>query len=149
MALKDLLGGIFEKAAETGLKIADEFTLSKEEKEQFRQQDEDRLAKLQAAVMDQVTARFNQVRDVIVAEMTQGDSYTKRARPTIVYSGILMHFVAMIGKGFGYNFEIPPDFTYVWGGVCGVWIVGRSWEKVGTPNKLTEAVTGSSSLPSL
>lgn len=131
MAFKDLLGGLIGTAIEQGGKIADEFTLSKEEKEEFRQRDEDRLLKLRAEIESTAQARFAAVSQIITAEMQHGNGYTKNARPTIVYAGLFMFIVQMIGSGFDVTFEIPSDFIYTWGGVCGVWVMGRSAEKFG------------------
>jgi len=152
MALKDMIGGLFGKALEQGAAIADEFTLSKEEREQFRQKDADRMAGLELAIMENVQARYAQVRDVIVAEMAQGDSFTKRARPAIVYTGLAMYVVQTIASPFGQPIAIDENFAYIWGGVCSVWIVGRSAEKMsanGWAKKAAAAITGSRTAPEL
>ena len=95
--LKDLIGGLFGKVLEQGAAIADEFTLSKEEREEFRQKDEERLLKLQEAVEDTVQARYAAVAGIIRAEMEHGDNFTKRARPSLVYAGLGMFIVQMLG----------------------------------------------------
>lgn len=146
MAFKDILGKLTGRFIERGAEIADEFTLSNEEREEFRQRDEARAAELSTAIMEAAASRFEQVKAIIAAEMSQGDSYTKRARPSIVYAGLLLHLVKAIGAAFGLEVTIDPNFTYVWGAVCGVWIVGRSVEKVqsnGLLGQLANAVTGS------
>lgn len=151
MALKNMIGNLFGKALEEGGKIADEFTLSKEEREQFRAKDQERMERLQMALWQVVQARYEQVRAVIAAEMAQGDNFTKRARPSIVYAGLVMYFLKFAGSGFGFMFTIDENFTYVWGGVCGVWIVGRSIEKIKCHNggssssvvgEVSSAITG-------
>ncbi len=154
MALKDLLGGVFGKVLEQGAAIADEFTLSKEEREEFRQKDAERMLKLQQAVEETVQARYAAVASTIRAEMEHGDSFTKRARPSLVYTGLAMFVGQMIGSGFGVTFTIPEQFIFTWGGVCGVWVLGRSVERVKTKNngiigKVADAVTGNSSVPEL
>jgi hypothetical protein len=96
-------------------------------------------------------------KDIIVAEMNQGDNYTKRARPTIVYFGLvaigLNHVVlpwverlAMIFMEKQLNLPpiaLPEEFWYTWGGVCSIWIWGRSKEKMGAKNKIVSMITGS------
>jgi hypothetical protein len=96
-------------------------------------------------------------RAVMTAEMAQGDAFTKRARPSIVYFGLfaigLVHvmlpvtaWVALVATGNPLtdmpNIQLPGEFWYTWGGVCSVWIVGRSAERFGGANKLTSAITG-------
>ncbi len=88
---------------------------------------------------------------IIVAEMSQGDAYTKRARPTIVYAGlvfVILNYIVPTYMGFFANkavpeVPIPADFWWVWGGVCGTWIVGRSMERRGIGmSKTTKSLTG-------
>ena len=151
MALKDLIGGLFGKVLEQGAAIADEFTLSKEEREEFRQKDEERLLKLQEAVETTVQARYAAVAGIIRAEMEHGDNFTKRARPSLVYSGLGMFIVQMLGSPW-VEFQIPEQFIFTWGGVCGVWVLGRSAERVkseGAVGKLASLATGNSTLPEL
>lgn len=153
MALKNLLGGLFGKVLEQGAAIADEFTLSKEEREEFRQKDEDRILKLQQAVEETVQARYAAVAGIIRAEMEHGDNFTKRARPSLVYTGLAMFVVQMLGSPW-VDFTIPEQFIFTWGGVCGVWVLGRSIERVRKPKAgvvgaVVGAVTGGASLPEL
>ena len=82
--------------------------------------------------------------------MQQGDSYTKRARPTIVYAGLaaifLVHVIAPILSAFLSNtvpsITLPEEFWYTWGGICGVWMVGRSAERIGLKSRIVDIVTG-------
>lgn len=95
----------------------------------------------------------NAQRDIIVAEMNQQDKYTKRARPTIVYAGLLFIFLVHVFFPF-YTYwtketvpvlALPDAFWYTWGGVCGVWILGRSYEKAnGVADLTTGLITGNS-----
>jgi len=86
---------------------------------------------------------------IVVAEMNQGDSYTKRARPTVVYMGlvfiginyVVFPLIGRIANGFGAEFDtspladLPSDFWYAWGGICATWSIGRTMEKRGGGNK--------------
>jgi hypothetical protein len=93
---------------------------------------------------------------ILVAELTQGDNFTKRARPSVVYFGLLAiavnymltPIVSLVAQAIN---EIPPDpisitlpveFWVAWGGIVSTWVVGRSAEKRGTRNRLVSAVTG-------
>lgn len=70
---------------------------------------------------------------IMVAELTQDDKYTKRARPTIVYVGLL----AMIVDGVqAIPFIMPEMFWDGWMVAVSVWAVGRTAEKIGAAGKL-------------
>lgn len=99
------------------------------------------IATRDMAIISQATQEISSKEKILVAELQQGDAYTKRARPTLVYSGL----VAMIVQGIeAIPFTAPEQFWAIWGGVCGVWIIGRSAEKIkGNGNKVVRAITGS------
>ena len=88
--------------------------------------------------------------DVIKAEMAQGDAFTKRARPSIVYMGLL--FIGLVyvlfpilgyfSKGELPKLELPSAFWTVWGDICSVWMIGRSAEKLFDGNKIVGLITG-------
>lgn len=94
---------------------------------------------------------------ILVAELQQGDAYTKRARPTVVYAGLVAIFLNHViapwsayiwGVGVP-EIELPKEFWWAWGGVVGTWTLSRTAEKLGKGNGLTRAVTGSEKAPSL
>lgn len=115
-------------------------------------------AKAELELQSMLQARENAVtaaqKEVIVAEMQQADNYTKRARPTIVYAGLafifLVHvFIPVIAflkntpvASFP-TLTLPSEFWWTWGGVCGVWILGRSMEKNKAGGTLVSMITGS------
>ena len=89
---------------------------------------------------------------ILVAELQQGDGYTKRARPTVVYYGLLAIFfnysvIALRSMANGGEtpkpFDLPTEFWIAWGGIVGTWSIGRSAERRGARNKVTSLVTGS------
>ena len=107
---------------------------------------------LQTILLDHEQSTISAQRDIIVAEMAQTDPYTKRARPTIVYAGLafilVVHVIFPIAaytlKADLPTLALPDAFWYTWGGVCGVWIFGRSYEKVNGVSNLTSGlITGS------
>ncbi|MBU4154547.1 MAG: holin family protein [Proteobacteria bacterium] len=120
-----------------------------------KQMTEEERAKAQVGLIESMEQR-EVVRDslraeVIKAEMSQGDDYTKRARPTIVYAGLtfiaLVHVIFPIVAWFTKEqlpaLALPSDFWMVWGGVCSVWMIGRSAERVmGGDSKIISAITG-------
>lgn len=87
---------------------------------------------------------------ITVAEMNQGDAFTKRARPMIVYAGLCFIFLVHVllpclafFKGTPVpSLSLPEEFWWAWSGVCGVWVLGRTWEKKGTGGAITSAITG-------
>ena len=89
-------------------------------------------------------------KEVMISEMSQCDSYTKRAQPTIVYAGLLFIFlVHVIFPMISYatkealpELALPTEFWWAWTGVCGVWIMGRSMEKNGATHKIVKMITG-------
>ncbi|MBN1340442.1 MAG: hypothetical protein JXA03_14025, partial [Bacteroidales bacterium] len=95
-------------------------------------------------------------KQVLMAELNQDDRYTKRARPTVIYVGLIFILLELLGlrhiimHSLGIEAEIIANsdqifkiFLGVWGSVLGVYSIGRSVEKRGTRNTWTSLVTGS------
>jgi hypothetical protein len=132
--------------AAPGAKLTAEqtFNLLVEAQEQLRQ----REAELAALGDKQLQAR----RDVLTAELQQGDNFTKRARPTVVYAGLVfigINYVIvpaiahLAGKPLANGFlPLPTDFWVAWGGIVATWSIGRSFEKTGASNRITRLITG-------
>jgi len=87
---------------------------------------------------------------VMVAELNQSDNYTKRARPTTVYFGLIVIAfnyclvpLIMLFKDMDIQpFMLPTEFWMAWGGVVATWSIGRSVEKFGIHNNATTMITG-------
>lgn len=120
------------------------------------------------AMAEEVARRDEAKASIIVAEMNQGDNYTKRARPTVVYAGLVMIFINyvlfpliariasmfLLGEDGTMSTEItnllkpldlPAGFWTAWGGVVGTWVLGRSMEKRGASGnlgKIASLITG-------
>ncbi|MFV0591193.1 MAG: 3TM-type holin [Draconibacterium sp.] len=149
---KKLFGqGITEVVSSVG-DVVDRFTLTKEEKQEFKLEMQSSLMKLEGELEETYRKELDARQEIIKAEMAQGDLYTKRARPTIVYAGMLFIFfvyvlVPVIAYIGGANempkIELPSEFWWAWGTVVGVYGVGRTAEKMGVTNKLTNFITGS------
>ena len=105
---------------------------------------------LQALLDQRETALIESKKSIIVAEMQQADTYTKRARPTLVYAGLFFIFlvnvifpvIAFFTRGEVPDISLPQEFWWAWSGVCGVWVIGRSAEKRGAKNNLLSMITG-------
>lgn len=139
--------------------IIDDLNLSKEEKEQFKLLMAQEVRKDREMTEQTIQKELDTVRSVITAELQQGDTYTKRARPTIVYAGlgfiginyvlfpviywlitILGYFLAadLSGLPEAPQLDMPTEFWVMLGGVVSVWSIGRTAEKRGVSNKFTE-----------
>ena len=123
-------GGVGSVVKELG-DVADRFITTSAEKEAARAKFEEILQRRDAEIEQTVRAELDAQKEIIVAELNQGDNYTKRARPTIIYVGLLLAILnytvlPLFGKpGLG----VPPDFWFVWGGVAGWYVHSRSAEK--------------------
>lgn len=125
-----------------------------------KKMDDGERAKIQLALEEAIgkreTALIESQKDIIVAELNQGDNYTKRARPTIVYFGLVViglnHIIfpwlgwlliQIMEKSIELPLiELPEEFWWTWGGVCSVWVWGRTKEKMGMKNKIVDAIVG-------
>lgn len=96
------------------------------------------------------TSIIQATQNIIVSEMQQGDSYTKRARPTICYAGLLFIFtvhvvfpvVSWFWKAQMPTISLPEEFWWAWTSVVGIWSLGRTFERRGAQGKLIEAIVG-------
>lgn len=130
--------------------VIDEFHLSSEEKQNFKLQLKQVVAARESEIEQTIRKNLEAKERILVAELAQGDVYTKRARPTVVYFGLVMialnYFVvptiSMLAGRPPTPFDLPVEFWAAWGGIVATWAVGRSFEKVGAGNKVTRAVTG-------
>lgn len=138
--------------------LLDEVITSEDEKNEFKA----RLAEIahaaEANALSHAETIANAQRDVIVAELQQDDKYTKRARPSLVYAGLLALFLNHIVLPWSAFFfttveelptiDLPTEFWLGWSGVVGAWAIGRSVEKKAriageAPNRFTRMITGS------
>ena len=86
----------------------------------------------------------------ITAELQQGDLFTKRARPTVVYTGLvvmainycLAPIVFIILDRPLVQIEMPAEFWMAWSGVVSIWSIGRSAERRGAQGKALNVITG-------
>jgi hypothetical protein len=169
------VGDVIEKVGNT----IDEFHLSGEEKQKFKLELQQLLMKRESEIEQTIRKNLEAKERIIVAELQQGDSYTKRARPTVVYFGLIMialnYFLlpaALLVSGNSGMLEncakkttaenvieescnretlfpLPEEFWLAWGGIVATWAVGRSFEKTSASNKFSRAVTGTSKRTSL
>ena len=140
--IKAVLPSIVEIIGRSEMAAAEKTKLQAEIVDALRQ----REAEIEKTIQQEMAARER----VLTAELQQGDTYTKRARPTVVYFGLMIIafnycFVPLVQQISGYTvtpFTLPHEFWYAWGGVVATWFVGRSAERGGFRNKLTSVITG-------
>jgi hypothetical protein len=146
-------GGISE-VVDSVSGVVDKFTLSKEEKLQFKSEMQSRLIQIESELEKTYRAEIDARAEIIKTELAQGDKYTKRARPTIIYSGlgfiflvyVLIPFIAYISgtpSAEMPDIALPNEFWWAWGTVVSIYGAGRSAEKIGITSKITELATGS------
>lgn len=147
---KLMSSGVGEIVGAVG-QVIDAVHTSDEEKVELKLKVEAAVTQRMAVIEQSIQARFKMVSNVIESEMRSGDNFTKRARPSLVYFGMIVIFlnyllfpwISHFGGAAPPSIELPEEFWYAWTGVVGLWVVGRSAEKSGTHNKATRAITGS------
>ena len=145
---KELLGGVD--------KLIGRFKASPEEKQAFKLDFEKLLQQRDLDIEETIRAELGAKERVLVAELQQGDNYTKRARPTVVYAGLLFIFfnycvvptVQSFTSATINPFDLPPEFWAAWGGIVATWSIGRSAEKRGVRDKWVSTVTGTPQIKS-
>ncbi|UCC79174.1 MAG: holin family protein [Candidatus Zixiibacteriota bacterium] len=148
--LSKILGGGTESILKDIGGIIDKFKLSPEEKNKLELEFQQLLQKKDAEIEETIRAELGAKERIMVAELTQGDNYTKRARPSVIYAGLVFIFInycliPIIQSIAGASikpFDLPIEFWAAWGGIVGTYTIGRSVEKRGVRNKFTEIVTG-------
>lgn len=141
------LGGIVEKV--TGL--VDNVVTSDEERGEIKVKLKSISADIQKSMLDSMKAELSTKERILVTELTQGDKFTKRARPSVVYFGLVLIFInyclipaIQVFSGQAIQpLPLPEYFWIAWGGIVATWSVGRSMEKRGGQNKATSIITGS------
>lgn len=140
-------GGISD-IVKAGGDLVDRFIENPTERNEFKLKLEsiatERLSQVEKTMRSELRAKET----LLKSELEQGDKYTKRARPTVVYGGLVMiAFNYCLAPLFGTAaFELPVEFWAAWGGIVSSWVIGRSYEKAGNNSKLSSVVTGSKSI---
>lgn len=105
-----------------------------------------------AAIEQTLRTEIQAKERILVAELQQGDKFTKRARPSLVYVGLLFALAETVvrvvlvlqGQPFpeGLTTVVPPPFWAAWTGVTGAWVIGRTAERRGLQGRIVESITG-------
>ena len=137
------------------------FIESPEERNKAKLELENLLQRRDESIEETIRTELAAKERVLVAELKQEDNYTKRARPTVVYFGLvaiainymLTPIVSLIAQSISIalgqevslqpiSVELPLEFWAAWGGIVSTWVIGRSAEKRGTRNRLVSSITG-------
>ncbi|MCK5614614.1 hypothetical protein KAR91_72790 [Candidatus Pacearchaeota archaeon] len=140
------IGDIFKGAAggiiKEGGELAKHFITTDKDRHEFEVQLEQVVTERIKSANAMANTEMDRKAAIIQAEMAQSDAFTKRARPAVVYWGMLLITAQIAGQFFGINVILPEEFWYSWSGLVGTWIMGRSYEKGGGSSKASELVTG-------
>ncbi|UCC71274.1 MAG: hypothetical protein JSV86_12880 [Gemmatimonadota bacterium] len=138
--LSNITGGGYAKIVDTVLGAYEKIAAGHLGKKELRLELE-KLAGAEATRLhDELVAEIEAKERVLVAELQQGDKFTKRARPSIVYVGLVMFVLDVLARYAAHwtgdpipETQVPAEFWYVWGSVSGAYVLGRSiWDKRGT-----------------
>jgi len=130
--------------------IVDDVVTTKEEKERIKLRFQQILNEREIEADKNYRAELQSRAEIIKAEMAQGDSYTKRARPSVIYAGLgfifLVHVFlpsyAFFAERPTPDLTLPTEFWAAWATVVSVYAAGRSAEKRGAKDKITKMITG-------
>ena len=158
---KIFTSGVGEFAEKVG-SVVDRFVHTKDEKAEFMLEMERLLQQRDSEIEATIQKELETAATVITAELQQGDNYTKRARPTIIYTGLAMYVLnsiifpklailtAFISNEVNRQIvidalqpvAIPPEFAVAWGGIVAIYSGGRTLEKRGARGAAVQAMTG-------
>lgn len=147
----DLFTGSVSSFVQSVGEVADRFIQTPEDKAKFAIELERLLQQRDSEIEQTIRTELQAKERMMVAELSQDDHYTKRARPTVVYAGlgfIFLNYVAFPMASLLTQTEpkpladLPAEFWMAWGGICSSWVIGRSMEKRGVRHPVVSAVTG-------
>ncbi len=138
MGLLDFASDIIKPVAE----LIDNLTTSDQEKLQLKNKLQEIENAYKAKLLDYETEVAESKKEIMVAELKQDDKYTKRARPTVLYAGLLILLINNVLLPWMSYFNgmhipvinLPSEFWLAWGGVAGVYAFGRTKEKIENKN---------------
>lgn len=149
--LTDILSGKNDELVSNISQVADQFIASDEERYAFKTQ-MTALIQQRESELEQKLFTDNQAkRDSFSQAGNRDDKFTKRARPMLVYFGLVMIAVnymlfPILARLTSMELtplpDLPWEFWAGWSGIVATWSIGRSAEKIGTSNKVTRMITG-------
>lgn len=147
--IANILGGSIGKTFSAIGDTVKKFVTTDGDRMKLQTELEEILQKRDSEVEQTIRAELNAKADFMKAELQQGDNFTKRARPSIIYTGLgLVIANAIMGWVSAFTdttipvLNAPVEFWYAWGGICSAYVLGRSSEKRGKRDKVTSFITG-------
>ena len=153
--LLDLLTAQLGDIVNAVTSVIDDVITNDEERMRAKAELEKVLQARHLKVLENAAATTEAQRDIVVAELQQDDLYTKRARPTVIYGGLVTLFLNEVLLPWLAHFtataiptiNLPSEFWWAWGGVVATYAVGRTMEKRSRlngslPGRIVKAITG-------
>ena len=145
-----MLGQLIQNILPEVTGLIDNLHTSGEEKAEAKLKLQRLLMEKDAMIEETAREEMRLQKATITAELQQGDLFTKRARPTVVYTGLvvmainycLAPIVFIILDRPLVQIEMPAEFWMAWSGVVSIWSIGRSAERRGAQNKAINVITG-------
>ena len=145
-----MLGKLIQNILPEVTGLIDNLHTSGEEKAEAKLKLQRLLMEKDAMIEETAREEMRLQKATITAELQQGDLFTKRARPTVVYTGLvvmainycLAPIVFIILNRPLVQIEMPAEFWMAWSGVVSIWSIGRSAERRGAQNKAINVITG-------
>lgn len=106
--------------------------------------------KLQEILASRDQAVLQTQGSVMVSELQQEDKFTKRGRPAIIYCGLLFIFLIhvflpilsfLLGRPLP-PVNLPEAFWGAWSGVCSLYVISRSVDKLGIGSETIRSMFG-------
>tara|TARA_R110000824_G_scaffold87772_1_gene216164 strand:- start:84 stop:527 length:444 start_codon:yes stop_codon:yes gene_type:complete len=145
-----MLGQLIQNILPEVTGLIDNLHTSGEEKAEAKLKLQRLLMEKDAMIEETAREEMRLQKATITAELQQGDLFTKRARPTVVYTGLavmainycLAPIIFIVLDRPLVQIEMPAEFWMAWSGVVSIWSIGRSAERRGAQNKAINVITG-------
>ena len=154
MGLLDIIKLPFQGIIDSAGKIIDDIVTTDEERLAARIKLQDLLQNFAREQELTLRKELEAKERIIVAELEQKDKFTKRARPSVIYSGIVFIFLnyvlfPMLTVFFRIDapkLELPTEFWIAWGGIVATYNIARTVDKRGDKNnklsKIAKMIVG-------
>ncbi|WP_144395325.1 3TM-type holin [Pleionea sediminis] len=149
--LTDIFGSGTDSLITSITRVADQFITTDEERDAFKLRMASLVHKRESEIEQTLRSEQQAKQEILTSELNQDDKFTKRARPMLVYFGLLMiainymifPILARITSMDATPLpDLPWEFWAGWSGIVATWSIGRSAEKIGASNKITRLITG-------
>jgi hypothetical protein len=135
--LDKIIGGGIGSILEGASSVIDSLQAGKLNKQEAVKQLTEIADREKSRMHDEAVAEIGAKERILVAELQQGDAFTKRARPFVVYSGPLIVIAEVVMRYIahfkGLSAPATPDiltwYLPMWAGYGSVYAWGRSTEK--------------------